>query len=485
MLVAVDLGSNSFRLNIGYHNGGSMRVTQSVREPIRLAAGIVENGNLSDEAIRSAVECLCRFREIIQANSIDEVRVVATNTFRIAKNIAEFLPLAESAIGYPINIISGEEEGRLIYMGVSHSLVGNYEKRLVVDIGGGSTELILGQHNDILKVESFSVGTVKHSQLFFPQGQLTQANFDSAILSVRSLLEDATVDYKEQGWDNVYGSSGTIRAISDALVKNGFGDAEITIEKLFALKEYCIDVGDINQLNLNGIRAERVAMMVGGLAILIGMFKELQINSLTPIEAGLRVGVMWDLYLRSNKCDRRDQAINDLITLFRIDTSRANRVAEMVNMFYEGLKPTSSNLVRYLNWSAMLHEMGMLISHTGYHKHGSYMIENADMVGFTAREQKLMSKLVLSQKGNLKKIENELNDADFSKAVLTLRLSVMLMHTRVAFDRQDIVLKMKNKIELEIKRKCFVLHPTLRVLLQKEKECWRDVGVDFWITEKD
>jgi exopolyphosphatase/guanosine-5'-triphosphate,3'-diphosphate pyrophosphatase len=485
MLVAVDLGSNSFRLNIGHYNGESIKVTQSAREPIRFAAGLDDEGNLTPDAMRNALACLNQFREIIQANFVDEVRVVATNTFRIAKNIAEFLPLAEAAIGYPIEVISGEEEGRLIYMGVAHSLGSAKEKRLVVDIGGGSTEIILGRGAEIAQLESFSVGTVKHSLTFFPCGQLNTVHFDAAILAVRSLLEDAAPNYLSENWKNAYGSSGTMRTISDALSKNSFGNTEITLEKLLALKTYCIEKGEIDRLDLIGIRPDRAAMVIGGLAILIGIFEELKIQSLQTIEAGLRVGVMWDLYLRSTKRDRRDQAVNDFMGLFRINVTRANQVAEMASLLYERLKPSSTNLVKHLYWSALLHEIGMVISHTGYHKHGSYMVENADIAGFTTREQKLISKLVLSQKGNLKKIGDDLLDLDFAKAVLTLRLSVMFMHSRVGFDYANFNVRMKNKIELEVKKEWMNFHPTLGFLLQKEMEYWNLVGMDFVVIEKN
>ena len=479
MFAAVDLGSNSFRLHIGRHDGEVIRVIKSARDSIRLAAGLDSQGNLSRQAIQSAIDCLQRFREILVVYPIDAIRVVATNTIRIAKNSADFLSELEAAIGCPIEIISGEEEGRLIYMGVSNSLAIPGERRLVIDIGGGSTEVVLGRGHEIIKVESFSVGTVKHSQNFFPEGKITEQGFDAAILAVRSLLEDATPSYQPEFWRNAYGSSGTVRVISDAITKNGFGDPEITLKTLNTLKEYCIKTGNTDQLALQGIKPERVAMVVGGLSILIALFQEFNIEALHPIEAGLRMGVMWDLYLRSTKRDRREQAVHNLVNLFHADLFRANRVAEMARSLFVQLKPTSDALSKYLYWSSLLHEVGMVVSHTGYHKHGSYMIENADIVGFTAREQRLMSKLVLSQKGNLRKISESFIDVDFTKAVLALRLSVTFMHSRVEFDYVDFSLRMKNKIELEIKQDWVSLHPTVAFWLQKEIECWREVGVEF------
>ncbi len=479
MFAAVDLGSNSFRLHIGRHDGDVIRVVKSARAPIRLAAGLDENGNLSKAAMQSAIICLENFREILNAYPIEAVRVVATNTFRIAKNIGDLLPLAEAAIACQIEVISGEEEGRLIYMGVSNSIAIPGERRLVMDIGGGSTEVILGYGHEIINVESFGVGTVKQSSKFFPDGKITQAGFDASVLSARSTFEDAAPPFQPQHWRNAYGSSGTMRAISDAISKNGFGDGSLTLESLNTLKKYCIQTGQISRLELNGIKPERVSMVVGGLAILIGLMEEFKIIILHPIEAGLRMGVMWDLYLRSTKRDRREQSVNNVVAMFHADTSRANRVAEMACSLYAQLKPATNTHVRHIYWSAMLHEIGMVVSHTGYHKHGAYMVENADMAGFTTREQRILSKLILSQKGNLKKISDGFADLDFAKAVLALRLSVTFMHSRVELDYADFSVKMKNRIELEMKQDWVGLHPTVAFWLQKEIECWREVGVEF------
>ncbi|MES2049183.1 MAG: Ppx/GppA phosphatase family protein [Pseudomonadota bacterium] len=484
MFAAVDLGSNSFRLHIGRHEGDVIRVVKSARSPIRLAAGLDENGYLSKEAMLSAVNCLENFRDILNSYPIEAVRVVATNTFRIAKNINELLPLAEAAIACQIEVISGEEEGRLIYMGVSNSIAIPGERRLVMDIGGGSTEVILGYGHEIIKVESFGVGTVKHSNKFFPDGKITQAGFDASVLSARSLFEDAAPPFQPQHWRTAYGSSGTMRAISDAISKNGFGDGSLTLESLNTLKRYCIQTGHISRLELNGIKQERISMVVGGLAILIGLLEEFKITMLHPIEAGLRMGVMWDLYLRSTKRDRREQSVHSVVAMFHADISRANRVAEMACSLYAQLKPAANTHVRHIYWSAMLHEVGMVVSHTGYHKHGAYMVENADMAGFTTREQRVISKLILSQKGNLKKISDGFADLDFAKAVLALRLSVTFMHSRVELDYADFSVKMKNRIELEMKQDWVSLHPTVAVWLQKEIECWREVGVEFVVRAK-
>ena len=230
-----------------------------------------------------------------------------------------------------------------------------------------------------------------------------------------------------------------------------------------------------------GLRPDRASTIVGGLAILIGLFRELAIPAMTPIEAGLRMGVMWDLYLRSTKRDRREQSVQGCMEKFHIDEQRAGRVAEQALAMYAQLKPTSDALVKCLRWSSLLHEVGLAVSQTGYHKHASYIVENADLPGFTTREQKTMSRLILAQKGNLRKIGEVLSDPDFAKAVLALRLSILLMHARIEADFSELRLRMKSRIELDIKRGWVAHHPTVSFWIEKEQEFWDEVGVDFTI----
>jgi len=481
MFAAVDLGSNSFRMHIGSHDGEQLRIVKSARDPIRLGAGLDAKGNLTEAAMQSALQCLANFRTILNGFDLDAVRVVATNTLRIANNAATFLPLAERAIGHPIEIISGEEEGRLIYMGVARALAQPAERRLVIDIGGGSTELILGRGQEIRHVESFSIGTAKQSLLFFPGGRIDAGSFDAAILSARSHFEDAAPPYHPQHWSAAYGSSGTIRAIADVIAKNGVGDGTLSAYSVDALKQRMVEFGHVSRFNLAGIKPERVIVMLGGLAVLIGVMQELGVTSLTAIEAGLRMGVLWDLQLRATRRDRREQSVHEFMQRFHADPDRAQRVATSALALYQQLKPDSDDYLKPLHWSGLLHEVGLAVSHTGYHKHAAYLVENADLPGFTAREQRVMGMLVLAQKGNLRKIGEALVDLDFAKAVLALRLATMLMHARIDTDVSQLRLKMKNRIELELRRDWLALHPTVSYWIEKERDWWNEVGVDLVI----
>jgi exopolyphosphatase / guanosine-5'-triphosphate,3'-diphosphate pyrophosphatase len=479
MFAAVDLGSNSFRMHVGVFEGSAIRIVRTARDPIRLAAGLDASGNLTEQAMQTGVQCLANFRKILQEHRLDAVRVVATNTLRIARNAAEFLPRAEAAIGYPIEIISGEEEGRLIYMGVASALSDPSERRLVIDIGGGSTELILGKGPDILQVESFSIGTFVQSATFFSGGRIDAASFDAAIMSARSHFEDAAALYSSQQWTGAYGSSGTIRAINDVIAKNGIGDGTMSYGSLMALKNKLVELGDIGRFNLAGIKPERVIVMLGGLAVLIGIMQELNMNRMQAINAGLRVGVIWDLQLREMKQDRRERSVQECMRRFHADPLRARRTADTAIALYGQLRPASENYARYLQWSGMLHEIGLCVSHTGFHKHSAYLVEHGDLPGFTTREQKLMSVLILGQKGNLRKISGSLAELDLAKAVLALRFAAMLMHAKLDSDVNDIRLRMKNKIDIELQKSWMALHPTFAYWIEKECSAWKEVGMDM------
>ncbi|MBO9535986.1 Ppx/GppA phosphatase family protein [Herbaspirillum sp.] len=479
MFAAVDLGSNSFRLHIGKYEDGGIRVIKSARDPIRLAAGIDKNGNLTEQACRTAIDSLTRFRAILRDYPLDAVRVVATNTLRIAKNAHALLPELERAIGYPVEIISGEEEGRLIYMGVTGVLAEPEEERMVIDIGGGSTEVIRGLGGHIRHVESFGIGTVNQSLAFFPDGAITAAAFERAIISARSHVEDAVHLFDFDGGVNVYGSSGTMRAIADTIARNGMGDGRVTLDGLEDLMQRLIDFGHVSRIELDGMKPDRAGVIMGGLAVLIGFMQEFGIEVVTPVEAGLRMGVMWDLQLRATKADRRDMSVDDFSRRFHVDAARAHGVADTALGFFQLLKPATDSYARYLYWSALLHEAGLVVSPTGYHKHSSYLIANADLPGFTTREQRLMSALILGQKGNLKKISEMLSDVDFAKSVLALRLAVMFRHSHITLDLDKVKVKFKNRIDLEIRRDYVKDHPNISFWIQKEQEWWAGIGVDF------
>lgn len=483
MYAAVDLGSNSFRLHIGEAIAGQIHIVRTARDPIRLAAGLGPDGRLTLDAMDTAVRCLRDFSAILRQHRLDAVRVVATNTLRVAKNADELVPRLEDAIGYPVEIISGEEEGRLIYMGVARAVGRPDERRLVIDIGGGSTEVIAGTGDLIGLVESFSTGTHPQSAAYFPGGHISADAFETAVNAARALFEDAAGQYRAVGWEGVYGSSGTIRAISEVISRNGIGDGTMSLPSLLALRDRLIGMGHVDAFDLPGVKRERVIVMVGGLSILIGVMQELGVRSMNAINAGVRLGVLSDLELRANRLDRRDQAIQDCMRRFGLDAGRAARTAAIAAKLMDKLAPQDESVKPHLLRASMLHEVGLAVSHTGAHKHAAYIVEHADLPGFTAREQRLMSMIVLGQKGNLRKVREALGVADLAKAVLALRLAAVFMHARVDAGADALRLRMKGRIEIETPRGWLRQHPTVATWFEKEAAAWGEVGVPFQVTQ--
>jgi exopolyphosphatase/guanosine-5'-triphosphate,3'-diphosphate pyrophosphatase len=478
MFAAVDLGSNSFRLHIGEPAGGRMHIVRTARDPIRLAAGLDGDNMLDEAAIARALRCLQDFRAILDEYTLDAVRVVATNTLRVARNAEQLLPRLEQAIGHPIEVISGEEEGRLIYMGVARAIDRPEERRLVIDIGGGSTEVIAAIGPEITLVESFGIGTHPQTAAYFADGRITAQRFDAAVTEARARFEDAADLYKAQGWDAAYGSSGTMRAINEVIGKNGIGDGRMSQASLHALRDILLELGHVDAFAMPGIKKERVPVMVGGLTVLIGVMQELGVEQLTAINAGLRLGVLSDLELRANQRDRRDAAIRACMRRFGVDSQRALRTAAIASTLYDAMEPEDARH-HYLCWSAMLHEAGLLVSMTGAHKHGAYIVEHADLPGFTTREQRLMSTLVLGQKGNLRKIREALLDVDLARVVLALRMAVVLMHARADEDLGGLKIRLRKRIELDLPAALLAQHPTLEPWLRKEEGAWNEVGIPF------
>jgi len=485
MYAAVDLGSNSFRLHIGEPLAGQIHIVRTARDPIRLAAGLGPDNVLSAAAADTAVRCLRDFAAILRQHRLDAVRVVATNTLRVARNAEQLLPRFEEAIGYPIEVISGEEEGRLIYMGVARALGRGRERerRLVIDIGGGSTEIIAGEGDAIGIVESFSIGTHPQGAACFAGGHVSADAFESAVNAARARFEDMADQYRSNGWDAVYGSSGTIRAMSEVIARNGIGDGTMSYASLLALRDRLVKLGHVDAFDLPGVKRERVIVMTAGLSILIGVLQELGVTSMTAINAGLRLGVLSDLELRASRHDRRDAAIQDCLRRFGVDPQRAARTASIARTLFDKLAPQDEALKPLLLRASMLHEVGQAISHTGAHKHAAYIVEHADLPGFTAREQRQMSTIVLGQKGNLRKVREALGTLDLAKAVLAMRLAAVFMHARVDDSAAALRLRMKGRIEIETPRGWLKQHPTVASWFEKEAAAWNEVGVGFQLSQ--
>jgi exopolyphosphatase/guanosine-5'-triphosphate,3'-diphosphate pyrophosphatase len=440
LLAAVDLGSNSFRLIVGRVDetaaGSQIYPVDALREPVRLAAGLSRDKLLDQPAQDRGLDALKRFGERLRDFRPEQVRAVATNALRVAKNAQDFLGEAEKALGFPIEVIAGREEARLIYAGGAHSGPASAGKRLVVDIGGGSTEFIIGRDYDPLVMESLYIGCVSHNRLFFPSGNVDEYSMRQAELAAKREIEIISSEYKQAGWDQAIGSSGTARALAELLEANDFNTPGVThgITRigLERLKRALIKAENVNRLKLTALKADRIPVLAGGLAIMLAVFDELSIDYADTTDGALRLGVLYDLLGRSHQRDMRALTVDGFTRRYGVDSAQADRIAKLSIQFYDRLGETDEERRvegrTFLGWAAALHEIGLSISHSAYHKHSSYIASNADMPGFSRTAQAHLATLLLGHAGKLGKLA-QARDVPW-RELFCLRLAVLLSRRR-------------------------------------------------------
>ncbi len=401
LYAALDLGSNSFHLLVASFGDGKMRVLDRHKEMVRFAAGLDDQDHLDDATQQRALESLARMAERLRHIPREHIRVVGTNTLRLAGNAADFLQQAEATLGVPINIISGTEEARLVYLGVACDFSPEDRRRLVIDIGGGSTELVIGSHQPIL-LESLPMGCVSFSRRYFADGVVSEAAFRQAVRAARQELSPYVESFRGR-WDEAVGSSGTIRALGRIAANNHWGDdGAITPEALQKMSESLLKVTQVQQLKLNGLPGERLEVFPGGLAILTALLEELEIPRLIPSEYALREGVIHDLAGRFHHHDIRNATITAFQQQYRVDTAQSERIAALAVRWLDQVRDhvrwDYREAADLLRWAAQLHEIGLSVAHGGYHKHGAYILTHADMPGFSRQEQARLSFLVLNHR---------------------------------------------------------------------------------------
>jgi len=491
LLAAVDLGSNSFRLSIGRvtQQEGSEQIYQidRLKETVRLAAGLDADKRLSPEAIDRAVAVLERFGERLRSFHPNRVRAVATNTFRVARNTADFLPRAEAALGFPIEVIAGREEARLIFSGVVHTLPPSVNKRLVIDIGGGSTEVIIGKGFEPGLMSSLYMGCVSYSRQFFQDGVVDAHQMKQAELAARREIEVISKQYRKMGWKEVYGSSGTAKALYAILTECGFSTTGITRAGLSKLKDRIIRSGRVIPSELPGIKTERADVLPGGLAIMSALFDELNIDVMYTGDGALRLGVLYDLLGRDDEHDKRDESVRQFMRRYHIDMNQAARVRRVALALFSGLTAPDSErgeLTHLLGWAADLHEVGLSIAHNDYHKHSAYVLGNADMPGFSRADQQVLAMLALGHQGKLAKLEPLVRTRDQWLAVLCLRLAVLLLRRREDLPTLPLTLSVREKsIVIRVDNEWLNAHPLSDFTLHAEESEWRKVGFSFELLE--
>lgn len=437
---AIDLGSNSFHMIVARIVNGSIQVLSRIKRRVRLAEGLDDNGVLSQEAIDRGVACLALFAKRLQGFSAENVKVVGTYTLRRAVNKDDFLTQAKNVFPYPIEIISGEEEATLIYAGVSHTQA-EQGRKLVVDIGGGSTEMSIGDGFILLRAESRHMGCVSFAKQFFEDNLLSRERFEQAYQTAMQRIADLSEEYRTLGWKNVFGSSGTIKTVSKVLEANGLGDGLITEARLIDLIEQCLLYRSLTEIRLRGLLEERADVLVPGLAILLALFRTFHIQSMRYSDGALREGVMYGLESGFQVGNIRQRTATALSEQFNIDQDQAKRVRDTAITLFEQIKQWKNpgqvkEMKSLLHWASLLHEVGISINHYGVHRHSAYIISNRDLPGFDSEQQNLLALLLRYHLKGFKRSDirgsHRYQHRDILTLLRLLRLAVLLNRSRQA-----------------------------------------------------
>jgi len=454
IVAAIDLGSNSFHMIVArLEESGTLSVIDRLRENVRLGGGLDAKRVINEEAQNRAFECLETFAQRIRELPDSAVRIAGTNTLRVAKNAKEFVEKAEAILDHPIEIIAGREEARLIYLGVAHGLALGEGKRLVVDIGGGSTEFIIGQGISPIRRESLYTGCVSSSRRFFDDGKITRKAMQAAVLESRLTLLPHARDFKAGRWDEAIGCSGTIKAIGNIVHAEGWCLDGITDKSLKKLRDTLIEQKYTDKLDLAGLSENRKPVIAGGLAVLLAIFKTLKIEQMQVSEQSMREGLLYDLVGRITHHDVRDATIESYISRWDVDLKQAQRVTATVerlcNKACEHNTEEVEQVKPLVKWASMLHEIGLQVSHNNYHKHGAYILTNADMQGFSRQEQALLAALVLAHRSKFRTEAFKQLMKPFVKTgqqmCILLRLAVLLHRGRTSHPVPDVDINISGK----------------------------------------
>ncbi|MFN0242690.1 MAG: exopolyphosphatase [Planctomycetota bacterium] len=437
-VAAVDLGSNSFHMVVARIVRSEFNIVDRIRERVALAAGLDDKKRLTPEAQERALACIGRFGQRLRGMPPGSVRAVGTSALRMARNAPAFLDKAGEALGHPIEIVSGAEEARLIYLGVAHDLSDDTKSRLVIDIGGGSTECILGQRFEIRKADSMHMGCVNYSLRFFKNGVISREALDRARLSARLEVQSLEREYLTRGFEECVGSSGTILAVETILRANNWAEHGVTAKGLRKLRKALVEAGHVEKLQIPGLQPERAQVIAGGVAILSALVDGLSIEEMITSQGALREGVLYDLLGRIRHEDLREQTIRRFCELYRVDIEQASRVEQTALALFEQIAepwelPHEAG-GQFLAWAARLHEIGQSLSHGGYHKHGAYLVEHSDMPGFSRSDQSILAALI---EGHRRKLVLERFDVlppstkrNALRLCVLLRLAILLNRSR-------------------------------------------------------
>jgi exopolyphosphatase/guanosine-5'-triphosphate,3'-diphosphate pyrophosphatase len=491
LLAAIDLGSNSFRLEIGRLDRGHIERIEYLKEAVRQGGDLDEDRNLTPEAIDRGLRCLARFGERLQGFDPSHVRAVATQTLREANNRDVFIKLAKKALGFDVEVISGVEEARLIYQGVSRFLPQSNDRRLVIDIGGRSTEFILGQGFESHQKASLHVGSVAWSLKHFGNGDFTENAFTRAEIAAESIFDTLGVNFNRKQWDVAYGASGTVGAVADVLVQYGRPVDTITKEGLLWLREELLRTRHVDKLRLLGLKEDRKPVIAGGLSILLGIFDFLKIETLNVAKGALRHGLLYDMLARENDMiDLRNASVQRLASKFDVDEKHAKTVADVAGKLFDKMSedihfaPGEQQAhARKLHWAGLLHEIGCIVSPIDAHLHGAYILEHTDPPGFAQSELRCLSLLISGHRAKLKRLEADFSNRVFVMQLICLRLAVILCHARQTPNLRGVQLNHYNNVmKLTLPKSWPEKYPQSYYLLGEEMLAWSKTNWQLEVT---
>ncbi|MGB1270638.1 MAG: exopolyphosphatase [Endozoicomonas sp.] len=436
LVVAIDLGSNSFHMIVARVEQGEIRPVERLGEKVQLAAGLNENDELSEAAMERGIKCLRQFAQYLTGTQIQAVRVVGTNALRKARNSDRFVEKAQEILGYPVEVIAGREEARLIYLGVAQTQSDDNERRLVMDIGGGSTEFVIGERFEPRLMESLHMGCVVFTERFFDSGKLTPERLQSAYYAARLELLNIEKAYTSLGWVDAVGSSGSIRAVSNILQTMGESEV-VTRDSLEMLKQKVLKFSHIQRVRFPGLKSDRHAIFPAGLAILMAGFDALNIDRMRFSEGALREGVLHDMLGRDSHENVRERTINALMVRYHVDQQQARRIADHASCCFTQVADDwelAEADRELLSWAARVCQIGMDISHIQYHRHGAYLVDHSDLMGFSKREQKQLALLVRGHRRSLSRTLlsdwPKTESKRLKRLIILLRVANVLSHGR-------------------------------------------------------
>jgi exopolyphosphatase / guanosine-5'-triphosphate,3'-diphosphate pyrophosphatase len=478
LYAAIDLGSNSFHMVVARSEHGELRIIDRIKDMVRLAGGLDEHGRLDTDTREQALASLARFGQRIRAIPDHQIRAVGTQTFRRLKNPAAFLVVAETALGCPIDIISGLEEARLVYTGVNQATPPSGGHRLVIDIGGGSTEIVLGESHEPIEAESLAFGCVGVSRRAFPDGRISRDRWRSASRQILGELQRCSGGFRELGWQQAVGTSGTIRAVSDMLIAANPGSTiNVTPARLDQLKQAILEAGHSDRIALEGLSERRKPVIAGGIVVLEAVMSALHIEELTVSPFALREGVLYDLMGRLTQRDPREQTVTAMASRYQVDQAQADRIDDWTATAFQQvsddwqLRPVHADLLR---WISRLHEIGLSLTHDDHHRHTAYMLEHADMAGFSRQEQQFMATICRLQQRRieadcLQELPTRLQ-TPARRLLALLRLATALYRARSDASAADFALRASGQdLCLELPAGWLANNPLTRQDLQFEQ----------------